>query len=79
MREGLGEQPVRFREVGVRELSRRTDAVLGAALAGERVIVTRYGEPVAVILGTDQAAEWLLASAEEFARMWLQAHRELGV
>ena len=67
---------MRFREVGMRDLSGRTDAVIAAAVAGERVIVTRYGEPVAVLLGTDQAVEWMVASAEEFVLMRLQAHRE---
>jgi prevent-host-death family protein len=67
-----------IREVGVRELNRGTTRVLEMALAGERVIVTRDGQPIAVLLSVDQAIELLLFSSEEFVRMRLRARQELG-
>ncbi len=70
--------PTVIREVGVRELNRRTSRVVEMAEAGERVIVTRDGQPAAVLLGVDQAIDLLLVSSEEFVRMRMQAHKELG-
>jgi prevent-host-death family protein len=67
-----------IREVGVRELNRGTTRVLEMALAGERVIVTRDGQPIAVLLSVDQAIELLLISSEEFVRMRLRARQEPG-
>src|SRR3954447_14020731 len=42
-------------EVSVRELSRNTSAVLGRVLAGGRVVVTKRGVPVAVLMEVDEA------------------------
>ncbi len=67
-----------IREVGVRALNRGTTRVLEMAMAGDRVIVTRDGQPIAVLLGVDQAIELLLISSEEFVRMRLRARQELG-
>ena len=71
-------RPPVIREVGVRELNRRTSRVVEMAEAGERVIVTRDGQPTAVLLGVDQAFDLLLVSSEEFVRMRMQAREELG-
>jgi antitoxin (DNA-binding transcriptional repressor) of toxin-antitoxin stability system len=66
-----------IREVGVRELNRGTTRVQ-MAMAGDRVIVTRDGQPIAVLLSVDRAIELLLISSEEFVRMRLRARQELG-
>jgi prevent-host-death family protein len=51
--------------------------MIALASTGERLIVTRNGRPVAVILGIDSALDWLVASAEEFVRLRLAASAEL--
>src|SRR5690242_12059248 len=42
-------------EVSVRELSRGTSAVLERVRAGGRVVVTRHGAPVAVLMEVEEA------------------------
>ena len=73
-----GSAEPRISEVGVRELSRATSRMVRLALRGERLIVTRNGQPVAVILGVDDAVEWLVASADEFERLRMAAREELA-
>jgi hypothetical protein len=51
--------------------------VIELAEAGERAIVTRDGQPAAVLLGVDQAIDFLLVSSEEFVRMRMRAREEL--
>jgi len=67
-----------IREVSVRELNRGTSRVLQMASAGARVIVTRHGEPVAVVLSVDQAIDLFLVSSEEYVRMRIEARRSLA-
>ncbi|HXE98763.1 MAG TPA: type II toxin-antitoxin system prevent-host-death family antitoxin [Solirubrobacterales bacterium] len=67
-----------IREVGVRQLKSEAAAVLHGVVNGERVIVTRHGHPIAVMLSVEQAGDLLLTSSEEFLRMRLRAHEELG-
>ncbi len=67
----------RIREVGVRELKSGASAVLDGVVEGERVIVTRNGHPIAVILSIEQAVDFLVTSSEEFVRMRLLAREEL--
>jgi prevent-host-death family protein len=69
--------PDASREVTVRELSRATGSVLEEVSAGKRVVVTRHGNPVALILAIDDAIDVFLAHAEEFVRMRLAAREEL--
>jgi prevent-host-death family protein len=45
------------REVGVRELSHSTAAVIRAVREGERLVVTRHAEPQAVVLSVNDAVE----------------------
>ena len=71
------DEPVAIREVGVRELKREASRVLAGVVDGERVIVTRNGRPIAVILSIEQAVDLLLTSSEEFVRMRLEARAEL--
>jgi prevent-host-death family protein len=70
-------EPETIREVGVRELKSRMSAVLDGVIDGERVIVTRNGHPIAVILSIEQAVDLFLASSEGFVRMRLRAREEL--
>jgi prevent-host-death family protein len=68
--------PTVIREVGVRELNRRTSRMVEMAEAGERLIITRDGQPAAVLLGVDQAIDLLLANSEEFVRMRMRGREE---
>jgi prevent-host-death family protein len=66
-----------IREVSVRELKQAMSRVLDGVVDGERVIVTRYGRPTAVILSIEQAVDLFLVSSEQFVRMRLEAREEL--
>ncbi len=68
--------PTAIREVGVRELNRRTSRVIEMAEAGQRVVVTRDGQPAAVLLAVDQAIDLLLVSSEEFVQARMRAREE---
>ena len=46
-------------QVGVRDLRNRTGHVIDAVRAGERVILTVHGEPVADIVPHRRRARWL--------------------
>jgi prevent-host-death family protein len=46
-------------EVGVRDLRNRTSHVIDAVRAGERVVLTVHGEPVADIVPHRRRARWL--------------------
>jgi prevent-host-death family protein len=67
----------RITEVSIRELTRATSRMVELASGGERLIVTRNGQPTAVILGIDDAVEWLVSSADEFVRLRMAAREEL--
>jgi len=71
------EEPKAIREVGVRELKSGASAVLDGVVDGERVIVTRNGHPIAVMLSIEQAIDLFLTSSEEFVQMRLEAREEL--
>ncbi|HZU72072.1 MAG TPA: type II toxin-antitoxin system prevent-host-death family antitoxin [Acidimicrobiales bacterium] len=46
-------------EVGVRELRNRTAQVIEAVQAGERVVLTIHGEPIADIVPHARRTRWL--------------------
>ena len=46
-------------EIGVRELRNRTARVVDAVIAGERVVLTVNGEPVADIVPHGRRSRWL--------------------
>jgi prevent-host-death family protein len=46
-------------EIGVRELRNRTSDVIGAVKAGERVVLTVHGEPVADIVPHNARSRWV--------------------
>ena len=71
------DEPAAIREVSVGELKSGVSQVLGGVVDGERVIVTRNGHPIAVILYIEQAVDLFLSSSEEFVRMRLRARKEL--
>lgn len=50
-------------EIGVRELRNRTSTVIDAVRAGERVILTVHGEPVADIVPHERRTRWLQGQA----------------
>jgi prevent-host-death family protein len=56
----------RVRPVPVGELNRHASRVLGSLSDGERLVVTRHGDPVAVVMPVREAIEILVAPA--FAR-----------
>ena len=70
-------EPAAIREINVRELKSGASQVLEGVVDGERVIVTRHGHPIAVILSIEQAIDLFLSSSEEFVRMRLRAREEL--
>lgn len=63
-------------EIGVKELKNTASRVLEEVEGGERVIVTKRGRPAAVIMSMEDAEDFVLAHAEEFAEMRLRARRE---
>jgi prevent-host-death family protein len=46
-------------EVGVRDLRNRTGQVIDAVRAGERVVLTVHGEPIADIVPHGRRTRWL--------------------
>jgi prevent-host-death family protein len=59
-----------------KELKNHASRVFGEVEAGERVFVTKRGRPVAVIMSMEEAEDFVLANAEEYVRMRLEAERE---
>lgn len=51
------EESLEIREVSLRELNRHTSSVIGGVRDGERVVITRYGIPVGVLLSVADAVE----------------------
>ncbi len=65
-----------MREIGVKELKNTASRVLEEVERGERLVVTKRGRPTAVIMSMEDAEDFVLAHAEEFAEMRLQGRRE---
>ncbi len=63
-------------EIGVKELKNTASRVLEEVEAGERVIVTKRGRPAAVIMSMEDAEDFVLGHAKEFAEMRIRARRE---
>jgi prevent-host-death family protein len=63
-------------EIGVKQLKNTASRVLDEVEDGERVIVTKRGHPTAVIMSMEDAEDFVLAHAEEFAEMRLKGRRE---
>jgi prevent-host-death family protein len=65
------------RAVSVTELDKEASAVINDVISGKRVIVTKYGDPIAVILSIDDGAEAMVAGSETFALLRREARDEL--
>jgi len=63
-------------EIGVKQLKNTASRVLDEVEDGERVIVTKRGRPAAVIMSMEDAEDFVLAHAKEFAEMRLRGRRE---
>jgi prevent-host-death family protein len=63
-------------EIGIKELKNTASRVLEEVEAGERVVVTKRGRPTAVIMSMEDAEDFVLAHAEEFAEMRLRGRRQ---
>ena len=66
-------EPDGIREVGVRALARETARYIRAAEYGDRLVITRHGDPVAVILSIDESIAFVLAHSDELMRVRLEA------
>lgn len=63
-------------EVGIKELTNATSKVIRRAEAGERVLITKRGRPVAVLMSIPAAEQFVVAYAEEFVRARLAGREE---
>lgn len=63
-------------EIGIKELKNTASRVLEEVEGGERVVVTKRGRPTAVIMSMEDAEDFVLAHAEEFAEMRLKGRSE---
>ena len=59
------------------ELGKTVSSVLNRVAAGQRVVVTRNGRRVALIVGLEDAIEVMLAGSEQFAALRREARDEL--
>jgi prevent-host-death family protein len=64
-------------EISATALGRSVSSVLDRVEAGERLIVTRNGEPAAVIVSIDGGVDLHLAGSERFALLRREAREEL--
>jgi prevent-host-death family protein len=67
-----------IREVSLTQLDRKTFETVRATIEGERVIVTKHGSPVAVLVGIEDGIDLLLAGSERFALLRREAREELS-
>lgn len=67
----LGSYPLH--EIGIKELKNTASRVIEEVEAGERVVVTKRGRPAAVIMSMEDAEDFVLAHAKEYAEMRLRA------
>lgn len=63
-------------EIGIKELKNTASRVLAEVEGGERIVVTRRGRPAALIMSMEDAEDFVLAHAEEFAEMRLKGRIE---
>jgi prevent-host-death family protein len=66
------------RAVSITEFSRAVSATIEQVIAGDRVIVTRHGLPVAVLMSIGAGFEALLAGSESFALLRREAREQFG-
>jgi prevent-host-death family protein len=63
-------------EVGLRELTHHTARILARVERGERVVVTRYACPVAVLVSVAEAEHFFAVHSAEMVRARIEARRE---
>jgi prevent-host-death family protein len=63
--------------VSITTLSQRVSAVIEEVVSGKRVIVTKHGMPVAVIVSVGHGIDGLLAGSQAFALLRREAREEL--
>jgi prevent-host-death family protein len=59
------------------QLARNVPAALTAVRKGKRVVVTRHGRPVAVMVSLGEGVDLALAGSEHFALLRREAREEL--
>jgi prevent-host-death family protein len=69
----LGNAVPNTRELGIRELKDRLCRVLAELPEEGRVLITKHGRPVALLITVEESYDYLLAFAEEFAQARLEA------
>jgi prevent-host-death family protein len=55
-------------EIGIKELKATASSVIDEVQSGSAYVVTRRGRPAAVLLPLDEAADLVLANADEYVR-----------
>ena len=64
-------------EISATELTRNAASVLERVGAGERVIINKHGQPVAVIVSIETGVDLALAGSERYALLRREARAEL--
>lgn len=65
-----------MREIGIKELKNTASRVIEEVESGERVVVTKRGRPIALILSMEDAEDFVLAYAHEYVEMRERGRRE---
>ena len=60
-------------EIGIKEFKSTTSAVIHRVEGGAACVITRRGRPVAVLLPVEEAEDLVLANADEFRTLRLEA------
>jgi prevent-host-death family protein len=61
------------RELGIRELRNGLSRVLAELPTEGRVLITKHGRPIALLITVEESYDYVLAFAEEFAKARLEA------
>ncbi len=56
-------------EIGIKELKSGASRVVDEVAAGRSYVITKRGQPTAVLMPVEEAEDLVLANAEEFIRM----------
>ena len=60
-------------EIGVKQLKATASAVIEQVEGGTAYVITKRGRPAAVLLPVEEAADLVLANADEYVRMRREA------
>ena len=66
--------------IGVRDLSRRTSALIDDVASGQTLLVTRNGQPVAMLIPVDDSffEDFVLATADRYVQAQHEALEDLA-